>query len=49
MANDDEDRKRFEAERRRQADATRKLERGFLEAFAEWLGEIAKQVVKTRP
>jgi hypothetical protein len=42
----DRDRQRFEEEKRRQREERSKLERGALEAFAEWIGETAKQLVK---
>jgi hypothetical protein len=40
----DDDRKRFEEERRRQAETMQRLERGFLGAFAAWLTAIARRL-----
>jgi hypothetical protein len=44
--NDDDDRARYERERASQRAQQSKLERGAVAAFAEWLGELAKQFVK---
>lgn len=46
MAKSNEDRARFEEERRRQQQVNAKLERSVVSAFAEWLSEHAKNLVK---
>lgn len=39
---EDEDRKRFEEERRREADVRKKLDTGLANALTEWTREVAK-------
>lgn len=42
----DDDRRRFDEERRRQAEANQRLERSLIEAFVEWIRDTAGRVVK---
>ena len=44
--NDDDDRKRFEAERTREAETTRRLERNLLGALTDWILQIARPIVR---
>lgn len=43
---EDEDRERFEEERRREADVRRKLDLGLANALTEWILEVARPYVK---
>lgn len=47
MSSSERARERFEREQNRQREINTQLENSFIKAFAEWLGEMAKSVVKT--